>query len=150
MFWPTRPPREIAKYAYFRPFWPRTARGTYRNPGRGLKTEKRIFPALGVPKSKKKKLPHFPGWLSTNFFTFYVLAGRKPAGGETQNAGGFRPFWPRTALGEKFRAENRTTQTASLRPKRDKQTPFSSVLIPALIAQYPHWFIGQRGRTFPT
>ena len=33
---------------------------------------------------------------------------------------------------KKFRAKNRKTQTASLRPKREKQTPFSSVLIPSL------------------
>ena len=33
---------------------------------------------------------------------------------------------------EKFRAENRKTKTARWRPKGDKQTPFSSVLIPSL------------------
>ena len=46
--------REIAKYGYFRPFWPRTAFGTYRNPGRGLTMEKRNLPALGILKSKRK------------------------------------------------------------------------------------------------
>ena len=33
---------------------------------------------------------------------------------------------------EKFRAEHRKMKTARWRPKRDKQTPFSSVLIPGL------------------
>ena len=33
---------------------------------------------------------------------------------------------------EKFQAENRKMKTARCRPKRDKQTPFSSVLIPGL------------------
>ena len=61
--------QEIAQYGDFRPFWPRAAFGTYRNPGRGLKTEKRNFPALGVPKPKKK-LPRYPGWLPATFLCF--------------------------------------------------------------------------------
>ena len=36
--------RESAKNGGFRPLWPRTALGTYRNPGRGPKTEKTQFP----------------------------------------------------------------------------------------------------------
>ena len=58
--------REIAKYGDLRPFWPRKAFGTERNLGRGLKTEKHNFPALGVLKSKKK-LPRYLGWLSATF-----------------------------------------------------------------------------------
>ena len=53
---------------------------------------------------------------------------------EIAKYGGFRPFWPRAALGTErnFGAQNRKTQTATLRAKREKQNPFSSVLIPSL------------------
>ena len=59
--------REIAKYGYFRPFWPRTALGTQRNPGHGLETENRNFPALGGPKSKTK-VTTLSGMVVRNFF----------------------------------------------------------------------------------
>ena len=36
--------QEIAEYWFFRPFWPRAALGTKRNPGPGPKTGKRNFP----------------------------------------------------------------------------------------------------------
>ena len=82
--------REIAKYGHFRPFWPRTAFGTERNPGCGLTTEKRNFLALGVPKLRKKRV------VVRNFFTPYVLPNRTPRGGKYRY---FRSFWPRMALG---------------------------------------------------
>ena len=63
---PDRQGWEIAKYGYFGRFWPGMALGTEINPGRGLKTEKCNFQALGVPKSRKK-LPHYPGWLFATF-----------------------------------------------------------------------------------
>ena len=34
-----------------------------------------------------------------NPFVFYVLADRTPTGGKIVRYGGFRPFWPRTAVG---------------------------------------------------
>ena len=42
--------RENAKYEDFRPFWPRTAVGTWRNPGPRPKTENRNFPVLRGPR----------------------------------------------------------------------------------------------------
>ena len=72
--------QEIAKYGYFRPFWPRTAFGTWRNHGRGLKTEKRNFPALGVPKLKQR-LPRYLGWLSATFLRFTFCSTGPPRAG---------------------------------------------------------------------
>ena len=59
--------REIAKYGDFRPFWPRTAFGTQRNHGRGLKTEKTRFPGARGPKIEKKMSPRCPGWFPATF-----------------------------------------------------------------------------------
>ena len=87
------------KYRYFRPFWPRKAFGTCRHPGPGLKTEKRNFLAIGVPKSKKK-LPQYLGWLSATFSRFTLCPTGLPwAGNRKTLAWYFRPFWPRTAFG---------------------------------------------------
>ena len=62
--------REFEKYGDFRPFWPRAAFGTWRNPGRGRKTEKTQFPGARGPKIEGKKLPRYPGWLSATFYRF--------------------------------------------------------------------------------
>ena len=58
--------REIAKYGDFRPFWPRTAFGTQRNHGRGLKTEKTRFPGARGPKIEKN-VTTLSGMVSRNF-----------------------------------------------------------------------------------
>ena len=90
--------REIAKHGYFRPFWPRTAFGTWRNPGRRLKTEKRSVPALAVPKSKKKS-HHAIKDGCPQLFHALRFARPDPHEREIAKYGYFRPFWPRTALG---------------------------------------------------
>ena len=80
---------KIAKYEDFRPFWPRTAFGTCRNPGHRLKMEKGNFPAQGVPKSKKK-VTTLSGMVVRKFFMLYVLPDlfdRTPMGGNSQNMG---------------------------------------------------------------
>ena len=79
--------------------------GTQRNCG--PKPEKRNFPELGAHLGENPVRPKSFSPQLCNFFTFCVFADRTPMGGEK-------------------------TQTALLRPKRDKQTPFSSVLIPSL------------------
>ena len=61
--------REITKYGDFRPFWPRTAFGTYRNPERGLKTEKTQFPGARGPETEKK-VTSLSGMVVHNFFMF--------------------------------------------------------------------------------
>ena len=78
--------RVIVKYGDFRPFWPRTAFGTWRNPGRGPKMERHNFPALGVPKSKTKATT-LSGMVVRNFFMFYGLPDRIPTCGKSQNTG---------------------------------------------------------------
>ena len=60
------------------------AAGTQRNSGPR-------FPALGVPNSKKK-LPRYPGWLSTSFLHFYLLPDRTPMGGKSRNTEFLGPF----------------------------------------------------------
>ena len=79
--------REIAKYGYFRPFWPRTALGTWRNPGAGPKTEKCNFPVLGALLAGKSGLPKSFSPKVRNFFILYILAGRTPTGGKLRNTG---------------------------------------------------------------
>ena len=69
--------REIAKYGYFSSFWPRTAFSTWKNPGRGLKTEKRNFLALGVPKSKTK-VNTLSGMVVRNFFLHFTFRPTGP------------------------------------------------------------------------
>ena len=74
--------QEIAKYWFFRPFWPRTALGTERNSGR--KTEKHNFPVLEAllgggssrPKSFSPKLRIF------FTFSFWPLGQPDPQGRE--------------------------------------------------------------------
>ena len=78
--------REIAKCGYFRPFWPRTALGTWRNPGAGPKTEKCNFPVLGALLGGKSGRPKSFSPKVRNFFALYVLADRTPTGGKSENA----------------------------------------------------------------
>ena len=106
----------------------------WRNPGAGPKTEKCNSPVLGAllggesgrPKSfspKVRNLLHFTFWPT----------GPPRAGNRELREGFLRPFWPRRALGtERNSGRNRKTQTATLRPEREKQTPSSSVPIPSL------------------
>ena len=102
--------REIAKYGYFRPFWPRTAFGTYRNPGRGLKMEKHNYPALGVPKSKK--IYHAIRYGCPQLCYSLRFARPDPHGREIAKYEYFRPFWPRAALG--------TWRNPGMGPKTEK------------------------------
>ena len=90
--------QEIAKYGDFRPFWPRTAFGTWRNPGHGLEMENRNFPVLGVPKLKGKS--YHAIWDGCPQL-FYVLCFARPDPHRREIAkdGYFRPFWSRAALG---------------------------------------------------
>ena len=98
------------------------------NPGRGLKTEKRKFPALGGPKLKKN-VTRLSGMVVRNFLIVYVLTDLTPRGGKSRNTGVLGLF----GLGRPLETtENRKTQTAIWRPKREKQPP-SSVPIPVLI-----------------
>ena len=73
--------REIAKYGFSGPFWPRAALGTWGNSGPGSKTDKRDFPERGAHLGGKSVRPKgfFPKL--RNFFTF--LADRTPRGGES-------------------------------------------------------------------
>ena len=79
--------QEIAKYGYFRPFWPRTALGTYGNPGAGPKTEKCNFLVLGALFGKTSGRPKSFSPKVRNFFTFYVFADGSPTGEKSQNTG---------------------------------------------------------------
>ena len=88
--------QENAKCEDFRPFWLRIAAGTQRNPGRGLKMEKRNFSALGVPK-RRKKLTTLSGMVVRNFLRFTFCPTAPPRAGN-RKIRVFRPFWPRTAL----------------------------------------------------
>ena len=65
--------QEIAKHGYVRPFWPRTALGTWRNPGAGPKTEKRNFPVLGALLGKYTDAPKVSPRKCATFllFTFW-------------------------------------------------------------------------------
>ena len=93
--------REIAKYGYLRPFWPRTALGTLRNPGAGQKKEKCNFPVLGALLGGKSGRPKSFSPKVRNLFTCYVLRfGRPdPHGREIAKYGVPGTLWPRTALG---------------------------------------------------
>ena len=112
--------REIAECWFFRPFWPRAA------PWRSEKIR---------AENRKMQFPGARGILPKSAQFFYVLCfGRTdPQGREIAKYRGFRHFWPRAALGtwRNSGANKEKTQTALLRPKREKQTPFSSVLIPS-------------------
>ena len=70
--------QEITKYGGFQAIL------AQNGPGRGLKTEKHNFPALGVRKSKRK-VTTLSGMFVRNFFTFYVLPEWTPTGGKSQN-----------------------------------------------------------------
>ena len=91
--WPTGPQwREIAKYGFSGPFWPRAALGTCRNSGPGSKTENHNFPELGALLGKKYVCPKIFSPKLRNFFTFCVFAGWTPRGGKPQNTGFICPF----------------------------------------------------------
>ena len=81
---------EIAKYGDFRPVWPRTAFGTWRNLGRGLKIEKHNLPALEVPKSKTGNT--LSGMVVRNFFYILRFARPDPQGWEIAKYWFFCPF----------------------------------------------------------
>ena len=67
--------REIVKCWFLRPFWPRTAFGTWKNLGPGRKTEKRNFPVLGALLGKQFSRPKkFPPTFRILTFIFHVLA----------------------------------------------------------------------------
>ena len=86
------------KYGDFRPFWSGTALGTKRNPGRGLKTENRNFPAPRVSKSRKKSYHAIRDGCPQLFYALR-FAQPDPHRQEIAKYGYFRPFWPRAALG---------------------------------------------------
>ena len=69
-----------------------------------------------------------------NLFTVCALADWTPRGSKSQIRG-FKAILAQDGPLhlEKFWAENRKTKTATWRPKAEKQTPFSSVLIPSLV-----------------
>ena len=64
--------REIAKYWYSRPFWPRAALGTWRNSG--PETEKCNFLELGALLRQKSVRAKSFSPKKHNFFTFCVLS----------------------------------------------------------------------------
>ena len=91
--------REIAKYGGLRPFWPRTALGTYRNPGCGPKSVKHNIRVLGAPFGERIRTPQ--NFLPESAQVSYILRfGRlNPHGPEIAKHELFGPFWPRTARG---------------------------------------------------
>ena len=103
--------RPIAKYGFSGPFWPREALGRVKN-------GKRVFPGatgtFGEIRPPQKFLPKIAQFFYIlcfsrfSCFSFFLLffADRSPRGGKSQNTG--------------FAAQNRESQTALLRPKRDK------------------------------
>ena len=86
--------RENAKYEDFRPFWPRTAVGTLRNPRIGPKNRKSQFPGAGGTEIKKI-LPRYPGRFSATYlhFTFWTT-GRGI--GCVRSCGACWRFWQST------------------------------------------------------
>ena len=95
MFWPTGPPRvgnhKIRGLLRYLGLGRPLALGEIPGAGRKWKTQ---LPGPRGPKTEKKTLPRYPGWLSATFPKKYVLANRTPTGGKSQNMGFFRPFWP--------------------------------------------------------
>ena len=121
--------REIAKYGYFRPLWPRTALGTERNPGAGRKTEKCNFGVLVAllfffwgggsrrPKTFSMKV--------RTFLAFYVLASRTPTGGKLRTAGvlGHLGLGRPLALGEILGGKQKNTNSLIETKKRGNTPP---------------------------
>ena len=114
-------------------FGPRRPLALRQVPGRGRKRKNAISRCQGhfwggnpdAPKVSPQKCATFL------HFTF------RPTGPPRVSNCKIRGFWAILAYGspwyiEKFRVEDRKAQTATLRPKRDNRTPFSSVLIPSL------------------
>ena len=84
----------MAKYGIFRPFGPKTALGTERNPRLGPKSENRNFPVLGVPKREKQSTT-LSGMVVRNCVaSSYILANRSPMGGKPRNTGISGHFGP--------------------------------------------------------
>ena len=102
--------REIARYWFSRPLWPRTAFGTGRNSRR--KPERRNFPVLGALLGGIRLPTQFllenPQLLCVQHFFCPHPHGQEIA---KHWDWGCRPLWPTTPLTpghlEKFRAENR-------------------------------------------
>ena len=82
----------------FGPFRPRTALGTWRNPGPGPKTIKHNFPGLGALLGGKSGRPQSFSLKVRNFLTFHILADRTPTGGKRPNTGLGHPLAPRETL----------------------------------------------------
>ena len=117
--------------------WPVLGLGHLENFRARAENRKTQIPGARVPK-RKKKLPRYPRWLSATFLHFTFWPTGPPRGGKSRNIG----FLGHFGLGRPL-AQTKKTQTASLRPKREKQIPFRSVLIPSLVR------VTQLGRWYP-
>ena len=111
-FWPTRRPRAGNRKIWgFRPFWPRTAVGTWRNPGPGPKSEKNTNFRFKGSRNGKAKLLRYPGCPQLVYISGF---GRPDAQGrQIAKCGDFWPFWPRTPFGT-WRNPGRRLKTEKL------------------------------------
>ena len=89
--------REITKYGGFSAILAQDGLWHLKKSRARAETGKTQFPGARGPETEKK-LPRYPGWLSATFL--HLRFDRPdPQGREIAKYGGFRPFWPRTALG---------------------------------------------------